>query len=281
MSVDGPPTGSTRVLGIIGDPIAQARSPEVWSALFRLNGIDAVCVPMQVDPSGLGAFLEGAKALRNFLGLIVTIPHKAASLAHVASLTERSAQVGAVNVIRLDDHGAWTGDTVDGIGLVAGLERRGQDPAGRRALVVGVGGAGTAIAFALAEAGASEVAVFDVDRARADEVAGRVAATGTASYVAAPEAAGFELVVNASPLGMAPDDPLPISLDNVDSGAVVADVVVHPRMTKLLQTAADRGCFTQPGVHMMDGQITPMAEFLGLGPGAWDADAVARATGAS
>jgi shikimate dehydrogenase len=281
VSSDRLPTGSTRVLGIIGDPIAQARSPEVWSALFRLNGVDAVCIPLQVDPSGLGDFLEGAKALRNVIGLIVTIPHKAASLPHVAVLTERAVRVGAVNVIRLDDRGEWTGDTVDGIGLVAGLRRRGQDPAGRRALVVGVGGAGTAIAFALAEAGAAEVAVFDVDRTRADDVSGRVAAAGTVSYVAAPEAAGFELVVNASPLGMAPDDPIPISLDGIDPGSVVADVVVHPRMTKLLQDAAERGCFVQPGVHMMDGQITPLAEFLELGAGVWDADAVARATGAA
>jgi len=253
----------------------------VWSALFRLNGVDAVCVPMRVDPPGLGAFLEGAKALRNFVGLIVTIPHKAASLGHVGSLTERSALVGAVNVIRLDDDGEWTGDTVDGIGLVAGLRTRGQDPAGRRALVVGVGGAGTAIAFALAEAGASEVAVFDLDRTKSDDVAARVAATGTTSYVTAPEAAGFELVVNASPLGMAPDDPVAVGLDGIEPGSVVADVVVHPRMTKLLQDAHARGCFTQPGVHMMDGQIAPMAAFLGLGEGAWDADAVARATGAA
>jgi shikimate dehydrogenase len=274
------PTGSTRVLGIIGDPVAQTRAPEVWSALFRLNGVDTVCVPMQVAPSGLGAFLEGAKALRNFLGLIVTIPHKAASLEHVGSLTERSARVGAVNVIRLDDAGEWTGDMVDGIGLVAGLRTRGHDPAGRRALIVGVGGAGTAIAFALADAGASEVAVFDLDRARADEVSARVAATGTTSYVAAPEAAGFELVVNASPLGMGPDDPVPISLDGIAPGSVVADAVAHPRMTKLLQAADERGCFTQPGVHMMDGQIAPMAEFLGLGEGKWDADVVAEATGA-
>src|SRR6185503_2304820 len=102
-----------------------------------------------------------------------------------------------------------------------------------------------AIAFALAEAGASEVAVFDLDRARSDDVAARVAATGTTSYVAAPEAAGIE------------------------PGSVVADVVVHPRMTKLLQDAHARGCFTQPGVHMMDGQIAPLAAFLGLGDGAW------------
>jgi len=264
------------VLGIIGDPIAQARSPEVWTGLFRLNGLDVVCVPMQVAPSRLGAFLEGAKALRNFLGLIVTIPHKAASAAHVATLTERAGRVGAVNVIRLTDGGEWAGDTVDGIGFVAGLRSRGQDPAGRRSLVVGVGGAGTAIAFALAEAGAAEVAVFDVDEERAAEVAARLAATGVSSRVATADAAGFDLVVNASPLGMSPDDPLPITLDGVDPECIVADVVVYPEMTKLLTAAHERGCFAQPGVHMMDGQITPMAAFLGLGDGQWGADAVAK-----
>jgi shikimate dehydrogenase len=252
------------------------RSPEVWTALFRLNGLDAVCVPMQVAPSGLGSFLEGAKALRNFVGLIVTIPHKAASLEHVTTLTERAARVGAVNVIRLNENDEWAGDTVDGIGFVAGLRARGRDPAGRRSLVVGVGGAGTAIAFALAEAGAAEVAVFDVDEERADEVAARLAATGVSSRVATADAAGFDLVVNASPLGMRPDDPLPIALDGVDPGCVVGDVVVHPEMTKLLTAAHERGCFTQPGVHMMDGQITPMAGFLELGDGQWDPEAVAK-----
>ena len=248
----------------------------MWSGLFRLNGLDVVCIPMQVAPSGLGAFLEGAKALRNFLGLIVTIPHKAASLEHVATLTERAGRVGAVNVIRLTEGGEWAGDTVDGIGFVAGLRRRGQDPAARRSLVVGVGGAGTAIAFALAEAGAAEVAVFDVDGERAAQVAARLAATGVSSRVATARAAGFDLVVNASPLGMSPDDPLPITLDGVEPGCIVCDVVVHPAMTKLLTAAHERGCVTQPGVHMMDGQITPMAAFLSLGDGQWDADAVAK-----
>ena len=248
----------------------------MWTGLFRLNGLDVVCVPLQVAPSGLGAFLEGAKALRNFLGLIVTIPHKAASLEHVATLTERAGRVGAVNVIRLTEAGEWAGDTVDGIGFVAGLRRRGRDPAGRRSLVVGVGGAGTAIAFALAEAGAAEVAVFDVDEARASDVAARLAATGVSSRVATAHAAGFDLVVNASPLGMSADDPLPITLDGVDPGCIVGDVVVHPEMTKLLTAARERGCATQPGVDMMDGQIAPMASFLSLGDGRWDADAVAK-----
>ena len=111
---------------------------------------------------------------------------------------------------------------------------------------------------------------------RAAGVAARVAATGASSRVATANAAGFDLVVNASPLGMCPDDPLPITLDGVDPGCIVADVVVHPEMTKLLTEAHGRGCITQPGVHMMDGQITPMAAFLGLGDGQWDADAVAK-----
>jgi shikimate dehydrogenase len=233
-----------------------------------------------VAPAGLGAFLDGARALRNILGLIVTIPHKAASLAHAASLTERARLVGAVNVIRLTDDGTWHGDTVDGIGFVAGLRRRGHEPAGRRALVVGVGGAGTAIAFALAEAGAAEVAVFDVDERRAADVAGRLVAIGVPSRVSAPAATGFELVVNATPLGMAEGDPLPIALEGIDPGCIVGDVVVHPGMTPLLAAAAERGCVTQPGVDMMDGQIRPMAAFLGLGPGRWDADAVAEVVGA-
>jgi len=272
-------TGATRVLGIIGDPIAQARSPEVWTGLFRLNGVDAVCVPMQVAPSGLDSFLEGAKALRNFAGLIVTIPHKAASLHRVPTLTDRARRVGAVNVIRLDDDGEWTGDTVDGIGFADGLEARGQRIAGRRALVVGTGGAGTAIAVALAEAGAAEVAVFDLDPERAADAAGRVAAAGAPARVATPDAAGFDLVVNATPLGMAPGDPLPIALDRVGPGCIVGDVVVHPRLTKLLTAARERGCFVQPGVHMMDAQIAPMAEFLGLEAGEWNAEAVAKVTG--
>jgi shikimate dehydrogenase len=271
-------TGATRVLGIIGDPIRQVRAPEVWTGLLRLNGVDAVCIPMQVVPAGLAAFLEGAKALRNFAGLIVTIPHKPAALALVASPSARARRVGAVNVVRLQD-GGWAGDIVDGIGFVGGLEARGQTVAGRRALVVGAGGVGTAIAFAIAEAGAAEVAVFDVAGERAADLARRIAAAGVAARVAPADAAGFDLVVNASPLGMQPDDPLPIALDRLRPETVVADVVVHPRITKLLAAARERGCFLQPGTHMMDAQIATMASFFGFGAGDWSPAAIARVVG--
>jgi shikimate dehydrogenase len=273
-------TGSTRVLGIIGNPIRQVRAPEVWTAMFERNGVDAVCIPMQVTAVGLGAFLEGAKALRNFAGLIVTIPHKPASLSQVAFPTVRAKQVGVVNVIRVQDDGQWVGDILDGVGFVGGLMARGQRVQGRKALVVGTGGAGTAIAFAIAEAGASEVAVFDMNESRAKDVAARIGATGVPSRLAPADADGFDLIVNASPVGMKAEDPLPINLERLRSDAIVADAVVHPQMTKLLTAASERGCFVQPGIHMMDAQIASMADFFGFQGGDWSPEAIAQAVGA-
>ena len=272
-------TGATRVLGIIGDPIAQVRAPEVWTGLFRLNGVDAVCVPMQVEASGLASFLEAAKALRNFIGLIVTIPHKPAALKQARSPSERARRVGAANILRLDDDREWVADIVDGIGFVGALQMRGKSVADRRALVVGAGGVGSAIAFAVAEAGAAEVTVFDIAAARAADLARRIGATGVPARVGAADAAEFDLVVNASPMGMKPDDPLPIALDRLRPEAIVGDVVVHPPMTKLLTAARERGCYVQPGTHMMDAQCAAMAKFFGFDGGDWSPAAIAKVVG--
>ena len=272
-------TGSTRILGIIGDPIRQVRAPEVWTSLFQHNGIDAVCIPMQVTAAGLNTFLEGAKALRNFAGLIVTIPHKPASLSQVGHPSARARHVGAVNVVRLEADGQWAGDIVDGVGFVGGLEARGPKVAGRRALVVGSGGVGTAIAFAIAEAGAAEVAVADIYAERAADVARRINATGVKSRVSPADATDFDLVVNASPMGMKPEDPLSVDIANLRSSTVVADVVVHPRLTKLLHAAQEKGCFVQPGTHMMDAQVATMAQFFGFGAGDWSPEIIARIAG--
>ena len=120
------------------------------------------------------------------------------------------------------------------------------------------------------------MAVFDVAPERAADVAKLISATGVPSRVGAADAAGFDLVVNASPMGMKPDDPLPIALDRLPPETVVADVVVHPKMTKLLTAASDRGCFVQPGTHMMDAQIATMAKFFGFEGGDWSPEAIAQ-----
>lgn len=268
--------GATGVFGIVGDPITQVRAPEVWSALFRANGVNALCVPFHVSPDGLPTFLAGLHSVQNLLGLIVTIPHKPAAARYAARLTERARKVGSANLMRRERDGGWTGDIVDGIGLVGGLLAAGQRVAGRRALVVGSGGVGRAIAFAIAEFGAASVHVYDVIPARADDLAAALAASGTVSGIAPPAASSFDLVVNASPLGMKPNDPVPIDPAGLDRNAIAADVVVHPPMTPWLTAAAACGCHVQPGTVMMDHQLVAMQTFLGFENGDYTPAAVRR-----
>ena len=270
--------GSTQILGIVGDPIRQVRAPEIWSALFRANGLNAICVPFHVKPAELEAFLAGLRTVQNLMGLIVTIPHKPAAVLHVNALTDRAQRVQSVNLMRRQADGRWTGDIVDGVGFVKGLLSSGQRVEGRRALVVGSGGVGTAIAFAIAEAKAASVHVADIAADRASNLARRLEAAGTPSGTSTATAKGFDLVVNASPIGMKADDPLPIDCTDLASDAIVGDVVVHPQITPLLAEARRRGCHVQPGTVMMDHQLTAMGEFLGFPDGDYSPEAVARLT---
>jgi shikimate dehydrogenase len=167
--------GTTRVLGIVGHPIAQVRAPEVWTGLFQSHGINMICVPFHVLPEHLASFFAGLRAMKNLAGMIVTIPHKPAS---VDSLTERAEMVRSVNFITADGDGKWRGDITDGIGFVEKLKTNGANPNGKRTLLVGTGGVGTAIAFALAESGISELVVYDKDTSRSSNLAQRLAKAG-------------------------------------------------------------------------------------------------------
>lgn len=266
--------GATRLLGIVGDPVAQVRSPVAWCGLFRRNGMNAVCIPMHVKPADLERYFDGLRTMRNMMGLIVTIPHKPATARYVDELTERARLAGSANLVRMHEDGRWVGDIHDGVGFVRALEASGRSVAGLRTLVVGAGGVGTAIAFAIAMAGAATVDVFDPVTERADDLARRIDAYGVGSQVVAARGAGYDLIVNASPLGMRTGDPLPIDLSGVAAGAIVGDVVNVNTMTPFLLAAKALGCHVQRGVEMMEHQIAVTAEFLGLGAGDWSAATV-------
>jgi shikimate dehydrogenase len=270
--------GSTQILGIVGDPIRQVRAPEIWSALFKANGVNAVCTPLHVSQPDLQVFLTGLRTIRNVAGLIVTIPHKPAAVGHVEILSERARNVQSVNVMRRDPDGRWAGDILDGFGFVKGLLSSGQRVEGRRALVVGSGGVGSAIAFAIAEAKAASVHVADIAPDRAEDLARRLEAAGTPSGISRASAKGFDLIVNASPVGMKADDPISIDCQDLEPGALVGDVVVHPQITPLLAEARRRGCHVQPGTVMMDNQLTAMREFFRFPEGDYSPAAVTRAT---
>ena len=156
-------SGATRVLFIVGDPIAQVKSPAGVTATLRQRGLDAVVVPAHVAPQDLADFLATCARMRNVDGVIVTVPHKFAALPACSALSARARSIGAVNVMRRDAQGGWYGDMCDGEAHVDGLRAQGLEPRGLRALLVGAGGAGSAIAHALADAGIAHLAVHDAD----------------------------------------------------------------------------------------------------------------------
>jgi shikimate dehydrogenase len=270
--------GATKVLGIVGDPVAQVRSPPLWSALFRYNRINAICIPFCVQPPDFERFLDGVRAAGNVLGLFATVPHKMAAARHAARLTPRARKVGTANALRPLPEGGWEADMLDGLGFVRALRADGQRIEGRRAIVVGAGGVGCAIAFALAEAGAVSIAISDIDPDRAAALSRRIVdLSGVASSVSAATAEGFDLIVNASPMGMRAGDAIPVNLSGLDAGSIVGDVVISRELTPILRQARERGCHVQPGAAMTDHQVSAMAGFLGLDSGDWSVGAIRAA----
>jgi len=252
-------SGETRIHLIVGDPIGQTKSPAGLTRTFAERGVDAVCIPMQVPVADFDAFMAAAKRVQNIDGIVVTVPHKFAALRHCNTLSERARALGAVNAMRRDRDGGWAGDMTDGIALLAALRAAGCEPKGRPALVVGAGGAGSAVVLALAEAGA-RVAVHDTDQARRDDLRQRLASWAIAIGSADP--GGFDLVVNATPLGMQPGDPLPVDAERLEPEAVVADLVTKPAVTPLLAAARRRGSPIVTGEAMFAPQAGILADFL-------------------
>ena len=260
-------TGTTQVLFVLGDPIAQVKAPALLNRLFRQQGTDAVVVPLHVDAAGLGPALDGLRTLRNLGGVVATVPHKIPVLPLMDALTEAAAQVGAVNVIRRVD-GRWEGSALDGSGFVEGLRREGHAVAGRSVLLAGAGGAASQIAFAVAKAGAAVLAISNRNAARAGDLADRVAAAYPAAEVRTlpwtPDPSGFDLVVNGTSLGMRPDDPLPVAVDRLSVGQLVCEVVMAPRDTALLEAARAQGARVHHGIHMLEAQLQLWIDYWGV-----------------
>ena len=259
-------TGRTRVFLILGDPVEQVRAPELFNALFRRHGVDAVLVPAQVAPADLTTFVSAVLKAGNIDGLWLTIPHKAAVLPLLQHVDRLGQVAQAVNAVRRNADGTLEGGLFDGIGFVNSLAAWGVPVADRRALVVGVGGAGRAIATSLAERGVGHLALFDHDPRRVADIAGRLRATWPLEVVAATSAdpAGFDLVVNATPLGLQPDDPLPFDVSRIDAGAAVVDILMKERSTPLLRACHARGLRAWPGLGMMTRQAAEYLAFFGL-----------------
>ena len=265
-------SGRTRLFGIVGHPIEQVRSPEMFTAEFRRRQRDAILVPMHVLPEDFDACLPSLMRLHNLDGLVFTIPFKARAFGFAHDVGEQARAVGAVNAMARHANGRWHADIFDGIGCVEAFRRRGIGFAGRSVQVLGAGGAGSAIAVAVAGERPRLLRLFDVDAARADALATRVAraypdvalSLGVAS--AADIAGNVDILINATPVGMLDDVRLPVALDMLPPGLVVMDAIVKPERTPLLALAEQCGCTTIRGREMMRGQIARMVDFFLAAP---------------
>lgn len=259
-------TGSTRLLAVLGDPIHQVRAPALVNPLLDRLGRDAVLVPVHVRPADLAEVVGGLRRIGNLDGLLVTVPHKFEICRYADELAPTAAFVGSANALRREPDGRWRADNFDGVGFVRGLRGAGHEPAGRRFTLVGAGGAGTAVASAVLAAGAAHLTVCDTDAARLDALAGRLGERwpGRVTCSIEPRVEEADIAVNATPLGLRPADPLPFDPHALRPGGVVADIIMKPRDTRLLQVAAALGLRVHHGSHMLDHQLACYRRFFRL-----------------
>jgi shikimate dehydrogenase len=259
-------SGATRWLGVMADPVAQARSPGLMNALLAERGCsgELVALPLHVASDGLGAALGGWRATHNFAGAIVSMPHKQSICALLDVLTPRAARVGAVNVVRRERDARLVGDVLDGEGFVAGLRAAGREVRARDCLLLGAGGAAAAFAFALAEHGCASLTIVNRTDARAASLAARVQTAFPALPVRLELGASghFDLAVNATALGMRAGDALPIDEKVLSRCALVAECVLAPEWTPLLVAAQRSGAETHGGLAMLRAQLALMLAFV-------------------
>ncbi len=258
--------GHTELIAHIGYPTHSFKSPMIYNPYFERAGINAVVVPMGCQAEHFPAFLRAVFQLNNIRGALITMPHKVVTVGLLDEVTPTVRVAGACNAVRRTADGRLLGDMFDGSGFVRGVQRKGLNLKGQRALVVGSGGVGSAIAASLASAGVAAIAVFDIHPAAAQALAQRLKQEYPQLEVrtGSNDPAGFDLVVNATPMGMNEGDPMPMDVSRLSAETFVGEVVMASEMTAFLKAAQAKGCRVQIGTDMLFEQIPAYLEFFGL-----------------
>lgn len=261
-------TGKTRLLGLIGDPVAQARTPTLVNQMLAQRGLlgDFVLAPMHVSANGLDNVIRGLRELQNFAGAVVTMPHKSSVVQLLDDLTPEARVVGAVNVIKRDQSGALVGTALDGEGFVSGLRAASHTVRGKTCVLVGAGGAASAIAFALVKHQCGALYLLNRSQEKAQLLASRVqrAFPHAKIGVTLPSSVDIDIAINGTSLGMRPEDVLPMSEELIARSALVAECVIAPEATALLQLAASQGKLVHSGLPMLTSQLQLMLDFMGV-----------------
>jgi shikimate dehydrogenase len=258
--------GNTELIAHIGYPTHSFKSPMIYNPYFAQAGINAVVVPMGCKPEDYPAYLKAVFSLTNIRGALITMPHKVTTVGLLDEVTPTVLVAGACNAVKRAADGRLVGDMFDGAGFVRGVQRKGLQLAGARVLVVGSGGVGCAIAASLASTGIAAISLYDVHAESAVQLGARLKKHYPAIDVrtGSNDPAGYDLVVNATPMGMNVGDPLPMDVSRLEARTFVGEVVMKSETTAFLQAAQDRGCRTQVGTDMLFEQIPAYLEFFGF-----------------
>lgn len=254
--------GNTRLAGVIGWPIEHSLSPAMHNAAYKVLGLDWVYLPLPVrDSAEMPAVVAAIRSLP-FVGFNVTMPYKQVMLDLCDEVAAQARLAGAVNTVQVVD-GRLMGYNTDGRGLLESLrDDAGFVPEGRRAVVLGSGGAAGAIVAALVLGRVAHMTIVARDPARADELLARTAPYArdtelvvvAAGDAAAPLVEAADLVINSTPLGMRPGDPMPVRSEWLHAGQVVSDMIYNPPNTPLLMAAAAAGATPLGGLGMLVAQ---------------------------
>lgn len=257
--------GQTELIAHLGWPTHAFKAPLIYNPYFASIGLNTIVVPMGCKPEHFPSVLRSVFSLENARGALITMPHKVSVVDLCDEVTPVVAVAGSCNAVKKAADGRLVGDMFDGEGFVRGMKRKGVRLPGARALVVGSGGVGCAIAASLAQAGIASLALYDLNTASVEALADRLRRHYPAVGVetASKDPAGHDIVVNATPLGMNASDPLPVDVDRIEPHAFVGEVVMKVEMTPLLKAAQARGCRIQVGTDMLFEMIPAYLEFFG------------------
>ena len=260
------PTGNTRIFAVVGDPIKQVKAPQLLNKVFTEEGVDAVMIAVHARPEQLATVIRGLQAMENFSGMLITIPYKFAACEFADTLSLAVKVSGSTNALRRNEHGVWEADNFDGTGFVLGLQRKGYELPGKRVLMAGGGGAGSSIAAALLQAGIDRLYLQEPDTVKAQDLLARLDQhwPGRCEVAQPQHLKLVDIAINATPLGLSDEDPLPIDLANLSAGALVADIIMQPVETRLLREAHAAGHPVQPGSYMLNEQLGCYKTFFGI-----------------
>lgn len=260
-------TGRTTLIAHIGWPTESFKAPMIYNPWFEKHGVDAVVIPMGIEAKDFAGLLRPLFLTRNLHGALITMPHKVVTIGLVDDLSTTAKIAGSANAVLKRPDGSLLGDMFDGAGFVRGMQRKGRRVEGASALVIGSGGVGSAIAASLAMAGLARIGLYDVSAASAESLGDRLRQYYPAMTVTAGsnDPAGYDIVVNGTPLGMRTGDPLPVDIDRIAPGTFVGEVVMKEEFTPLLRAAQAKGCPVQVGTDMLFEMIPAYLEFFGFG----------------